>query len=203
MEIITGTDGNHKNSFGHSKAPLPFWQGRFMRLREPYSMGFQLCPEGNPPRRLHLVKLNDMGLLFQVHIQHRPGAKEKMPDSLPRPIHRGGGLLIQQTGAVQVFLGLPDEPLPGLPGKNQVLPPNLQEKPGGIPGGPVKIPAVGLGEKQPLLARVRATKASRRSSSIAARVRTLREGKIPSFMPHKNTLGNSRPLAAWTVMSFT
>lgn len=38
MAIITGTDGNHKNSFGHSKAPLPFWQGRFMRLREPYSM---------------------------------------------------------------------------------------------------------------------------------------------------------------------
>ena len=38
MAIITGTDGNHKNSFGHSKAPLPKRQGRFMRLRDPYSM---------------------------------------------------------------------------------------------------------------------------------------------------------------------
>ena len=43
----------------------------------------------------------------------------------------------------------------------------------------------------------------RSSSSMPGSVRTLREGKMPSFMPQRNTYGNSRPFAAWTVISFT
>ena len=39
----------------------------------------------------------------------------------------------------------------------------------------------------PFSARVSATNASRRSSSMACCVRTFREGKIPSFMPQRNT----------------
>ena len=57
--------------------------------------------------------------------------------------------------------------------------------------------------KSPCRARVKATYATRRSSSIPARSRILRDGKEPSFMQQTNTCGNSRPLAVWTVMSLT
>ena len=52
-------------------------------------------------------------------------------------------------------------------------------------------------------ARVMATKHNRRSSSISSLVRMRPDGKMPSFMPHKNTYGNSKPLAACTVIKRT
>ena len=55
----------------------------------------------------------------------------------------------------------------------------------------------------PFCARVMATKHSRRSSSMPGMVRVFFEGKMPSFIAHRNTYGNSRPFALWTVMSRT
>ena len=66
----------------------------------------------------------------------------------------------------------------------------------GYRGDPSKLRPWEADRYSPRYVRVRATKASRRSSSIPGKVRTFREGKIPSFMPHRNTWGNSSPLAA-------
>ena len=56
---------------------------------------------------------------------------------------------------------------------------------------------------RPFSALVTATKARRRSSSMACFVFVFLEGKIPSFMPRKKTYGNSRPFAECTVIMRT
>ena len=129
--------------------------------------------EGDDARRLHAVKANGIALLIAVRRQHRAVAEHRVP----HPVADGKcrSLLLRRKpckACGNSAFGLADQSRARFLGVGQHIAADIQQKARGIARRAVKIPP---------------TKARRRSSSIPGSVRTLREGKTPSFMPQRNT----------------
>ena len=104
-------------------------------------------PEGDLPGGLHGVELDGVGPPVQIHLQDGARAEHGVLHPLPRGEAAGLVRLGQMPQAVvDVAPGVPDEPLLGLLGEGEQAGVDVQQEPGGVAGGAVKVPSVRLGQ---------------------------------------------------------
>lgn len=148
--------------------------------------------------------MDEVSLVLRVRLHDPAGAEVGVEHPVARGKLRGLLVLRQARRArADVVTRLPYKPIAGRFRVFQQPRRDVQYEPRGVSGRAVDVPARRLGDVQPSAAPASGRRGQRRSSSMAFCVRTFRDGKMPSFMPQRKTCGNSRPLAACTVMSFT